>query len=242
MTAFRLFAGALLFLSVSACDQESDASEAEALTKHMCEKPLSERFPGAEMVEVMPEPLQPYEPACDSIQKLHGIRLENGGDLYLCRSFYPTEGLEFEDTGASAKQAAIQKHFGHPDAMDLLPMRLMAGYYFGVLLKVEEGVASAITTRKHLSITPITVETVEGAAAMAFLSGKLGEGYQPDALCAASFEATDSGWKITGADVFYNCQPRRIRTLTVLMNGGVMMLEDKEKTDENGHAIALCID
>lgn len=240
-TVFLSFLVAAL-LGLTACEGESQ--EIEQLKQQVCQRTTSDSFLAAAaqpLAQNHPVALQ-YGTACDRLERLEGIHANE--QLYLCRTFYPVDGFELSKEQVKAKQQAVDAAFGTQAPARLLSRAGFAGHAFATLITADAASkpTGIISTHEAVKALPVTLKNSRAAAGWAFLSGMLGDGYQPRNLCGAAMETTDSGWVFTGADVFYNCQPRLIRTLSVSQEGKVEVLNEKEKRDAEGNSVTLCID
>jgi len=222
-------------------EAEENMEDVSAFKAAMCANPP---FPGGEAVG--PESNDPvlceYGGACDSVVKLSGLRFRGAQDAYLCRSKMVYEAAP--DVQAP-DQVKVKERFGDMmEQADLLMTRRMMFTEFGVVVLVNDlgNPVKALANQAMIEADLERVENAEGAAALAYLMGQLGEGYAPQALCNAEVVADDNGWTFRKADVWYNCQARQWRDVSVSKIGEVNLLKTEDQKDEKGNSFALCVD
>ena len=208
--------------------------EAIPITKTICDNKV---FPASLTVNTNGHT---YESAC-RLKQLGGIKIAGTDTVYLCQSELFQEG--FAGNGNHFLAEKVKQVLGESaEKADILSSHGFVGKRFAVVLLENTEGTQIIATKEELGKLDVTLETENAALAWAYLSGVLGRGmgsgFAPEAMCGAEINSNDSGWLLTGAEIFKNCQPKELRNLSISSDGKINIL--KKTVKEN--APALCID
>lgn len=250
-----LFAAVLCALTIMACEPDESEKPVTESTPNTQEETQTEQVPavettntdwqqslcspeawkawlGQEPLEASHPLMQQYGKVCKAIYEIEGISFNGLQHPHLCM-------IEVIYEGEGVSEAEVKQTFGdHIMLGDMLKKRGMVYTSFGVILDGEKVITHAADFQQYIA----SVNIDKGAAALAYLTGALGEGYQPGALCKASISQTSEGWTMERADVFVNCKPREWRTLTVSTQGVVAITQTEEQKNPDGTVTAICVD
>lgn len=218
---------------------KEDSLALDSLKQHFCAE--SPSFPATAPLTAQDAAIgSHYGKACSSLSRLTGMQFKDGAQAYLCRSTLLPEKMEIANTPARGDVLSVFSEEAINQG-DLLTRYGFTGVDFAAI--VFDTTQKPLHKSADLKPLIASINSGEAAMAWAYLSGILGAGYHPQALCAAaSITEGGSGWSVEKAERLVSCKPMQWVSFTVNRMGAISTTYEAEKINPDGTKSVICVD